>query len=68
MKDGRQEGKRVWKTGAIVQGYAMQAELVVFEVVRGCQGLVSAGDNRNVPGGKPLPERVAHTLLPKTKS
>ena len=41
--------------------------IVVFEAARGRQGLVSARDPRNVPGGKSLPERVAHALLPKPK-
>ena len=36
-------------------------------MVGGRQGLVSAGDPLNAPGGKPLPERVAHALLPKPK-
>ena len=31
-------------------------------MIQGRQGLVSAGDPRNAPGGKSLPERVAHAL------
>ena len=37
---------------------------VVFEVVRGGQGLVSAGDPCNAPGSESLPERVEHALIP----
>ena len=39
----------------------------VFEAARGRQGLVSAEDPCNAPGGKSLSERVAHALLPKPK-
>ena len=39
----------------------------LFEVVQGRQGLVSAADPCNAPGGKSLSERVAHALLPKPK-
>ena len=42
--------------------------VVVFEAARGRQGLVSAGDPCNASDVKSLPERVAHALLPKTKS
>ena len=46
-------------------GHAIQAKCLLFDVVRGRQGLVLAGDPCNAPGSKSLPERVAHTLLPK---
>ena len=51
--------------GVVHEGYICIAiGEVVFDVVRGRQGLVVAGNPCNGPGSKLLPERVAHALLP----